>query len=876
MRPRSIRAQLLLSSALVGTALICTIPSGAAFAQEVIDGGEIVTLPGDRPDPWVISGDGTLTIGLASMGRLTVRNGGSVMASRSTFLGFQAGATGGLTVDGAGSRLETGNLVVGTNGSGVLAIQNGAEVHADDLSAVGTLGGSQGTATVTGAGSSLFFEAMFWVGRSGAGTLTIAEGGRVVSEAGGRIGELPGSSGAITVTGNGSHWESRAFLTVGNAKGGDGFLTVQEGGLVTTGTAVLGVEPQPTSPGINGTVATVLVTGMGSRFEIRDGLYIGDGVAGTSILTVKDGGFVSAGDVIIGTLAGGTGILNIGAGSGEAASAPGRFETPTLVFGDGAGTLNFNHTGTAHEFAAAVSGSGDINNMAGTTVLSGDSSGFTGLADVTGGDLRINGTLGGQARISAGGTISGIGSSGSLEANAGSTIAPGDGGIGTLTVAGDAAFNDGATFAVDIAPDGSSDRLAVTGTTVISDSGTTLQVSGAPGDYPLTNTYTVLTSDGGIDGQFASVQDNLPDIDLEAIYQPDAVQLRYFQTSRLTSPKQLHPSAQAAALDASRLFAQTMRRRSGLYAGANAETRSFTSNAALSAGEAGQTHLLTGSALHNLAVWSAAMGETSKTASSGQTPGWKALSGGFAFGLEHRFDDFDGVVGLAGATTSTKVDSGASDADVNAWYAGAYGTVDVGGLALSGALSYAWQTYKFDRQVPVAGAASRARGKADGTALTVSGEAFYDFAGQAGFGGLRAGPLVTLETVVSKRDGFSETGAGVLNLTVADETAHKTVSGLGIAVGADHSFSGMRLSADVRLAWEHVFGDRAVVAASAIPVAGATFAASSAPTDRDRLAVGLGGALHVSSRVSAHVRYDGGFAGSTTDHSGSAGLTFMF
>ena len=86
----------------------------------------------------------------------------------------------------------------------------------------------------------------------------------------------------------------------------------------------------------------------------------------------------------------------------------------------------------------------------------------------------------------------------------------------------------------------------------------------------------------------------------------------------------------------------------------------------------------------------------------------------------------------------------------------------------------------------------------------------------------------------------------------------------------------MQLSADVRVTWEHVFGDRAVTARSTIPVAGATFAASSAAVSRNRVAVGAGAALHLSSQVSAHIRYDGSLSGATTDHTGAAGVTFKF
>ncbi|NNF77354.1 MAG: hypothetical protein HKN05_04925 [Rhizobiales bacterium] len=57
---------------------------------------------------------------------------------------------------------------------------------------------------------------------------------------------------------------------------------------------------------------------------------------------------------------------------------------------------------------------------------------------------------------------------------------------------------------------------------------------------------------------------------------------------------------------------------------------------------------------------------------------------------------------------------------------------------------------------------------------------------------------------------------------------------------------------------------------------GPPFATSSAATDRDRAAVGLGGALEVSESVAAHMRYDGSFAGSTNDYGGAIGLTFTF
>ena len=88
-------------------------------------------------------------------------------------------------------------------------------------------------------------------------------------------------------------------------------------------------------------------------------------------------------------------------------------------------------------FAGTISGAGGlIKQGAGALILTGDSSsGFTGMTNVTGGDLRINGALGGQAQIGAGATLSGIGTlGGPVSVAAGGRVAPGDNNIGTLSV----------------------------------------------------------------------------------------------------------------------------------------------------------------------------------------------------------------------------------------------------------------------------------------------------------------------------------------------------------------------------------------------------------------------------------------------------------
>ncbi|MEM6589657.1 MAG: hypothetical protein AAF641_14515 [Pseudomonadota bacterium] len=137
--------------------------------------------------------------------------------------------------------------------------------------------------------------------------------------------------------------------------------------------------------------------------------------------------------------------------------------------------------------------------------------------------------------VGNGGTITGNASFGGLTINNGAILAPGVG-QGTMNVTGNLAFNTGGILNVDLAPGGTSDLIDVTGTTTIA-GGTVLNATLNPLVIPTTRTvWTVIDATGGVTGQFGSVTDNLPDIDLAAVYNPTNVQL-VFDKSRRQPPR---------------------------------------------------------------------------------------------------------------------------------------------------------------------------------------------------------------------------------------------------------------------------------------------------------------------------------------------------
>lgn len=482
-----------------------------------------------------------------------------------------------------------------------------------------------------------------------------------------------------------------------------------------------------------------------------------------------------------------------------------------------------------------------------------------------------------------GGTLGGNATFGGLAINDGGTIAPGNS-IGTIISTGDVAFNSGGIYQVEVNTDGQSDLIATTGAASIDPAGATLYVilldpNVVPASF---STYTVLTAQGGVTGEFASITDNLPDIDFTATYNPTTVQIDIQPASGGdVSQKEIYSSASMAAMDSALLFSDALRRRGGLQVSGQLDTPSAsqgfgflptaTSTAAMGSGTSSE-------ASHDWSVWGTVLGSDTDVDADGSTSGWNATDAGLAFGLERRGELGTGTpftAGLAGGYISTDVDSGATSAQIDSWYAGLYAAAKKGRLTLSGSASYAHHDFDYNRLITLGSGSVLANGEANGESLAGSVEAFFDLSQIAG-NGTRFGPLATLDAAYVHRDAFTETGAGLLNQSVGSDNATQAVTGLGAAISVNRDMGGTSMTFDARISWQHAFGDRSIATASAIPIVNASFLTPSAPIDRNRLAIGLGAAARFTDTISGHIRYDGAFGQNSTSHDGTAGLTVSF
>lgn len=423
------------------------------------NGGTAVRMEGGPS----ITNFGTIAGGNAGAGSTTARGGSGILSFGSTTVVNGGTISGGLNGDGTRApalilysamsalELRAGSNIVGDVLAGFAPrlIFGGDQNSSFDLSELGgkyksfPLLVKSGLSTWTLSGTPHASNRDVDVE---GGTLALTAGARLLTHGDGYINHASAPSAEMRVAGANASWEvSNAYGDSGGIIVGDtssGSLTVAAGGKVRAMAVTAGDKA-----GGDGSVA---VTGAGSSLT-ADAITIG--LSGTGALTVSDGASISPGAsgwIDVARNAGSTGTVNIGAAAGQAAVAPGTL-AGDIRFGAGSGALIFNHIASDYSFSRTISGAGSIRFLSGTTILAGNSAGFTGATTVETSTFRIaqGAQLGGTLAIGAGGRVEGEGRIGATTIGNGGTLAPG--GTSSLTVAGGLIANAGGTLALGTA-----------------------------------------------------------------------------------------------------------------------------------------------------------------------------------------------------------------------------------------------------------------------------------------------------------------------------------------------------------------------------------------------------------------------------------------
>jgi outer membrane autotransporter protein len=841
------------------------------WTNGVPDGGDDVAINTVTPNPTVVSGAVAtarfLSVGdgIVGIGQLTIQGGG-VLNSQFGSIGQAANsnAIGTVTVTGAGSRwANSEGLIVG---SGTLTIANGGTVTNTDASVGGNTGATPATVTVTGAGSQWTNSGFLAVAETGRGTLIVANGGTVSS-----------SSGRL--------------------------------GLVGTGTAmVIGAGSQWTSSG-------EIAIGIGSNIS-----------TGTGTLTIADGGSVSASGIAIAVNANSIGTVNIGAATGQAPLAPGTLNTPTVTFGAGSGTLNFNHTSGAYTFAPLIGGSGEVNVHAGTTILTAANT-YTGPTNVNGGMLLVNGSIAGSvAVVNAGGTIGGSGALGETLINGG-TLSPGAvNAIGTTAVAGNLAFSSAATYLVQVTPS-AADSTNVTGAATL---GGTLRVVAAPGNYAPGTTYTILNATGGISGAFDGVSGGvflIPTLSYDTNNVFLTLALASF-TSVAQTPNQIataggvqslgfgnpvfdavlalgsagearaafdrlsgevHASAAGVMLDESRHVRDAVlvraRQAYGSAPAVLAALGPTLPEVAYAAATAPVYKAAPAAPAANervYATWGQAIGTWGRSDSDGNAASLDRKAAGVITGVDATFAD-RWRLGVAGGYTRTSlaVDARASSAGIDSTHIALYGGGQFGDGQLGGARgvwglrgggAFTWHEISTNRSIVFPGFADRTHADYDAHSAQVFGEIGYSIiAGRAAVEPFAAVAYVNLD-----HGGFNENG-GAAALTAREQSLATTFTTLGLRAATVVGVSnGTTVTARGTLGWRHAFGDVTPALAFSFASGGVPFTIAGVPIAKDSALVEAGLDLDVTSRAKLGIGYSGQLAGNAQDHAVKGNFLWKF
>ncbi|WP_193757805.1 autotransporter domain-containing protein, partial [Pseudovibrio sp. W64] len=835
--------------------------------------------------------DYTFSADISGNGSVNQLSGTTILTGTNTYTGETIVSGGTLELRGGSVLTDTAALRVGYAGTGALTIAEGSEVNSGYLN----IGRVSGSVTVTGSGSSLNVATNSIIGLYGTGTLTISDGGRATSGRASVIGG-PNATGAVTVTDDGSIWEAGS-LWVGQY--GAGSLKIENGGKVTSGLANIGFD----STSFSGTSSGIVtVTGEGSVWESRDRIIIGDSAPGT--LTIADGATVDVdGEVKLAYDAVSQGTLNIGAAAGETAVKAGTLDTEAVIFGEGTGVINFNHTDTAYVFAPKIIGDGGVNQLSGTTTLTGANT-YTGGTTVSGGKLVVDGTIG-DVTVN-GGSLGGSGTVGAVAFHSGAVIAPGNS-IGTLN-ATSLVFNSGSTFEVELNDRGNAaginnDLLAASGTVMIN--GGTVYVKPENGTddgstYVANTVYTIMSAVGGVSGTFDSSTptDDFAFLDFALSYDANNVYLGSQMASSTfcisgMSANQCATGEGAFSLGSGDLFNSVLNLSNSDAPGALdqlsgeadasiktalIEDSRFAREAALSRVRVAMDSVAADGQKQvekrvgeSLAFWGQGFGSWGRWNGNSNAAGLDRSIGGFLLGGDTQIGESSRFGFFGGYDNSSfEVNGRTSSATADTLHLGAYGGTEFGPLGVRAGGSYAWHDIDTTRSVAFSGFTENLSGSYTARTAQIFGEAGYRF----DYAATSLEPFANISYIQLSSDGYSET-SGFAALKAGRQTMDSTFASIGLRAETRANLGQLTAKLSAQAAWQHAFGDVTPVVNHAF-AGGDDFSVVGIPIAKDALFLNLGASVDLGRNTTLGLAYDGRFGSGFTDQGLKANIALKF
>jgi autotransporter-associated beta strand protein len=594
----------------------------------------------------------------------------------------------------------------------------------------------------------------------------------------------------------------------------------------------------------------------------------------------------------------------------------------------GSATLTVGGNNTDATFSGTISGTGGLTKAGtGTLALTGTES-YSGATAVNNGTLEVDGTITGTSgvTVNAGGTLSGTGIVDPLTTAimSGAMLRPGNAAnpTGTLTIAGNLAFQSGALYVVQVTPAAAA-SVTVAGTATL---GGTVNAVFSTGAY-LWKHYTILTATGGLGGTtFAGLTNtNLPaGMSDDLSYNTNNVYLNL--TTQYTS---LNANQQAVANALTNYFNTT----GGIparFAGVSPAGLSQLDGEAATGGEQSVFHLtseflnlmldpfvngrgygpgVSGSAGggslgfapgeqtsvpsdfapayaailgkapapsfdQRWSAWGAAFGGSNTTGGDPTVGSHDITAGayGFAAGMDYHVSPST-IVGfaLAGAGTNWGLSNGLGGGYSNAVQVGTYGITWFGPAYLAGALSFANHWFTTSRSALGDQLTANFAGQSYGARF----EGGYRVSVWRTFGVTPYGALQAQDFQTPSYSESDVTGGG-FGLSYNPMNATDVRTELGARFDDPTLVYGKPLILFGRLAWAHDFVSNPTLSAVFEALPGSSFTVNGAPIPQNSALATAGAQYFLAANWSVIAKFDGEFASGSQTYGGSGTLRYMW
>jgi outer membrane autotransporter protein len=233
-------------------------------------------------------------------------------------------------------------------------------------------------------------------------------------------------------------------------------------------------------------------------------------------------------------------------------------------------------------------------------------------------------------------------------------------------------------------------------------------------------------------------------------------------------------------------------------------------------------------------------------------------------GYDYTFGDHL-TAGLSVGYANTEVDLAANQGEgrIQGLFPALYASYFTETAYVDGVLSYGHNWYKNQRYLVIGGLERTASSEHEGNAVALYLGGGYAYP----LGAWAVGPVGGLQYVYLAEQGFQETGADSLNLTVASRDTHSLVSELGVRVSGMVSTPAGTLVPDLSLLWRYDFDvDDRMLTTTYAGAPGAAFSIAGQPTSRNGLVVRPGLTFVHPAGVSTTLRYTGQFQNDFQSH----------